>query len=195
VPTHWKVVDMSCVSAEVQEETWDRYRVLEPLLEEYAGGRVPEERIADRIREYVEEQERRLVRGERTSRVFGGHGASGMKGEQVGLVSVRSVQRWMRMFEMSGRDIRSLVPGYAQRGKRGMKLSQEVEDILRMAVERVYLRRERAPVTHVKDVGEGDDCGEERDSFGRRSGIGGAVENEYLPLYRPLGSGGGRYRT
>ena len=38
VPTHWKVVDMSCVSAEVQEETWDRYRVLEPLLEEYAGA-------------------------------------------------------------------------------------------------------------------------------------------------------------
>lgn len=57
----------------------------------------------------------------------------------------------MRMFEMSGRDIRSLVPGYAQRGKRGMKLSQEVEDSLRMAVERVYLRRERAPVTHVID--------------------------------------------
>lgn len=93
VPTRWRVVDLSCVSVEVQEETWDRYRVLEPLLEEYAGGRIPEERIADRIRAYVEEQERRLVRGERTSRVFGGHGASGLKGEQVGLVSVRSVQR------------------------------------------------------------------------------------------------------
>jgi hypothetical protein len=98
VRTHWKVVDMSCVSAEVQEETWDRYRVLEPLLEEYGDGRVPEERIADRIREYVEEQERRLVRGERTGRVFGGHGKAGEKEEKAGLVCVRSVQRWMRMF-------------------------------------------------------------------------------------------------
>jgi hypothetical protein len=120
--------------------------------------------------------------------VFGGHGTAGEKErgekeEAAGLVSVRSVQRWMRMFERSGRDIRSLVPGYAQRGKRGMKLSQEVEDVLRVAVERVYLRRERAPVTHVKDVGEGDDCREERGTFGRGSGIGDAVENECLPLY------------
>ena len=182
VPTHWKVVDMSCVSAEVQEETWDRYRVLEPLLEKYADGRVPEERIVDRIREYVEEQERRVVRGERTGQVFGGHGTAGEKEEKAGLVSVRSVQRWMRMFERSGRDIRSLVPGYAQRGKRGMKLSKEVEDVLRVAVERVYVRRERAPVTHVKDVGAGNDCGKERDTAGRGSGLGYAVENEYLPL-------------
>jgi hypothetical protein len=63
-----------------------------------------------------------------------------------------------------------------------MKLSKEVEEVLRVAVERVYLRRERAPVTHVKDVGESDDCGEERDPLGRRSGIGDAVENECLPL-------------
>lgn len=112
---------------------------------------MPEERIASRIRAYVEEQEQRLVRGERRSRVFGGHGTVGKKGEPLGLVSVRSVQRWVQMFERSGRDIRSLVPGYAQRGKRGMKLSQEVEEVLKVAVERVYLRRERAPVTHVID--------------------------------------------
>lgn len=89
VRTHWKGVDMSCVSEEVQEETWDRYRVLEPLLEEYRGWGVPEERIADRIREYVEEQERRLVRGERTRRVFGGHGTVGEKEGKAGLVSAR----------------------------------------------------------------------------------------------------------
>lgn len=32
-----------------------------------------------------------------------------------------------------------------------MKLSPEVEEVLKVAVERVYLRRERAPVTHVID--------------------------------------------
>jgi putative transposase len=42
-------------------------------------------------------------------------------------------------------------PRYAQRGKRGMKLSKEVKEDLRGAVERVYLRREQAPVTHVID--------------------------------------------
>lgn len=51
---------------------------------------MPEERIADRILEYVEEQERRLVRGERTERVFGGHGTAGEKEGKAGVVSARA---------------------------------------------------------------------------------------------------------
>ncbi len=66
-------------------------------------------------------------------------------------ISTRQARRWIKEFEESRRDIRSLVPAYHKRGRRPAPLSPGVEELLKTAVEKVYETEQRAPVTKVID--------------------------------------------
>jgi putative transposase len=67
------------------------------------------------------------------------------------LISARQVRRWIEAYELSRRDIRSLVPTYYRRGMRGVQLPPGVETLLQEAVEKVYKTEERATVKKVID--------------------------------------------
>lgn len=67
------------------------------------------------------------------------------------LISARQVRRWIAEFELSGRDIRSLVPTYDKRGMRGVQLPPAVEELLQEAVQEVYMTEERPNVKKVRD--------------------------------------------
>jgi len=67
------------------------------------------------------------------------------------LISARQVRRWIREFEQSRRDIRSLVPTYYKRGMRGVQLHPEVIKQLEKAVDTVYMTEERVSVKKVID--------------------------------------------
>ena len=66
-------------------------------------------------------------------------------------VGTRAVRRWMKDFENSRRDIRSLVPEYYKRGRREVKMVPEVKELLEIAVSEVYETEQRAQVTKVID--------------------------------------------
>jgi putative transposase len=71
--------------------------------------------------------------------------------ETLLLISARQVRRWIEEFELSGRDIRSLVPAYHKRGMRGVQLHTTVEELLQKAVVEVYMTEERPSVQKVID--------------------------------------------
>ncbi len=71
--------------------------------------------------------------------------------EALLLVSARQVRRWIEEFEVSGKDIRSLVPSYHKRGMRGVQLHPIVEELLQKAVVEVYMTEERPTVQKVID--------------------------------------------
>lgn len=71
--------------------------------------------------------------------------------EALLLISARQVRRWIEEFEVSGRDIRSLVPAYHKRGMRGVQLHPVVEELLQKAVVEVYMTAERPTVQKVID--------------------------------------------
>lgn len=64
-------------------------------------------------------------------------------------ISSRAVRRWIKDFEKSRRDIRSLVPQYYNRGRREVAMSSEVKELLKIAVTEVYETEQRAQVTKV----------------------------------------------
>lgn len=61
----------------------------------------------------------------------------------------RTVSRWIRRYQVSHQDIRSLVPSYHQRGPHQSQMSPFVETLLQQAIKQTYLTNVRAPVTHV----------------------------------------------
>lgn len=61
----------------------------------------------------------------------------------------RTVSRWIRRYQISHQDIRSLVPSYHQRGPHQSQMSPFVETLLQQAIKQTYLTNVRAPVTHV----------------------------------------------
>ena len=67
------------------------------------------------------------------------------------LISARQVRRWIEEYELSGRDIRSLVPAYYKRGMRGVQLHPEVAKRLKEAVDTVFMTEERVTVKKVHD--------------------------------------------
>ena len=71
--------------------------------------------------------------------------------EALLLISARQVRRWIEEFEVSRRDIRSLVPAYHRRGMRGVQLHPVVEELLQKAVVEVYMTEERPTVKKVLD--------------------------------------------
>ena len=61
----------------------------------------------------------------------------------------RTVSRWIRRYQISHQDIRSLVPSYHQRGPHQSQMSPFVETLLQQAIKQTYLTNVRAPVSHV----------------------------------------------
>jgi len=74
-----------------------------------------------------------------------------LSSEALLLISARQVRRWIEEFEVSRRDIRSLVPAYHRRGMRGVQLHPVVEELLQKAVVEVYMTAERPTVKKVLD--------------------------------------------
>jgi putative transposase len=66
-------------------------------------------------------------------------------------VSARTARRWIEEYEKSREDIRSLVPAYDHRGRRGVQLLTKVVELLEQAIKEVYETEERPPVTKVID--------------------------------------------
>ncbi|MGQ4646628.1 hypothetical protein [Lyngbya aestuarii] len=52
--------------------------------------------------------------------------------------------RWLKDYEASGQDIRSLVPKYVSKGNRQPRLNPEVRKIISKAIEQVYLKPSQA---------------------------------------------------
>ena len=67
------------------------------------------------------------------------------------LISARTARRWMEVYEKSHEDIRSLVPAYDGRGRRGVQLLTKVVELLVQAIKEVFETEERPPVTKVID--------------------------------------------
>jgi putative transposase len=61
----------------------------------------------------------------------------------------RTVSRWLRRYQTSHQDIRSLVPSYHLRGPHQGSLHPFLETLLQQAIQETYLTNVRAPVTHV----------------------------------------------
>ncbi|MEH2075879.1 MAG: DDE-type integrase/transposase/recombinase [Nostoc sp.] len=62
-----------------------------------------------------------------------------------------TLYRWLKGYEYSGKDIRSLVPNYRGRGDYRSKLQAEVNEIVEKAVKKIYLTPFRASVDAVYD--------------------------------------------
>lgn len=65
-------------------------------------------------------------------------------------VSRRSIFRWLRCYEQSGQDIRTLLPATDQRGGKGQsRLDPEVNAIIEQTIRALYLMREKASIDDV----------------------------------------------
>ncbi len=62
-----------------------------------------------------------------------------------------TLYRWLRSYERSGKDIRSLVPNYRRRGDYRPKIAPEVRQIIDKAITAIYLTPSRASVDAVYD--------------------------------------------
>ncbi len=62
-----------------------------------------------------------------------------------------TLYRWVRDYDNSGKDIRSLIPNYKARGNRKPKLVPEVHKIIESAIKLIYLNPARATVDAVYD--------------------------------------------
>ena len=74
---------------------------------------------------------------------------TGMPSQPLLDLTPRTVSRWIRRYQISHQDIRSLVPSYHQRGPHQSQMSPFVETLLQQAIKQTYLTNVRAPVTHV----------------------------------------------
>lgn len=63
-----------------------------------------------------------------------------------------SVYRWKKRYLESGRDIRSLVPRYANSGNRTKRYPAEVEEVVETAITQCYLKKERGTVQDTLDI-------------------------------------------
>lgn len=159
------------------QETWDRYQLLRELVDLPRNERT-DEKIEKEIEKYVVQQIQLIVSGERTNPVFPRRSGKRKKrtaqekveappsstleetevtaAERLAStpllhISARQVRRWIKEFERSRRDIRCLVPTYNKRGCRGVQLNLKVEELLKIAVDEVYMTEQRLPVTKVID--------------------------------------------
>lgn len=114
-----KVIDMSNYSKKKQEKAKFRLWVIEPLLD------LPQSKF-EHIQARIEE-----VKSE-------GHKAS-----------KTSVYRWLKNYEESNRDIRSLLDGKRRGGKGKTRLNQEVIRIMEAVINEIYMRREKCSIDTV----------------------------------------------
>ena len=63
-----------------------------------------------------------------------------------------TLYRWLKAYQRSGSDIRSLIPRHSAKGNFNPKLSPEVNQLLDEVVTEVYLTPERPTITQVYDV-------------------------------------------
>ncbi len=68
------------------------------------------------------------------------------------LPGVSTVQVWKRDYIYSGRDIRSLIPAFDKCGGRGKtRRCNRLDDLIRLAFDRVFMRMERRNIRHVHE--------------------------------------------
>jgi putative transposase len=128
IKTSYEFTDLSFLPEELREETWGRYSLIKPLLQEESRTR---QVVENRVKEFLAEKERFSFSRQ--------------------TLSPETVYRWIRRFEEGHQNIRALVPGYSRRGKKGTQLVPLVEDLLMRAIEEVYYTDQRSPKQHVVD--------------------------------------------
>ena len=62
-----------------------------------------------------------------------------------------TLYRWLKNYSSSGKDIRSLVPLHSAKGNRQSRLNPEVQQILKNAIDQLYLNTTQAEGTDVYD--------------------------------------------
>lgn len=129
--TEHKVVDLADCPPEAVEIARFRLDVIQPLLgmEERTKQNILER--VENIRIYTQKQQLN-------------------KSHYLKTVSYSSIYRWIKAYESSGRDIRSLLPAFDRRGGRNNpRIKLEINNIVKSAIDDIYLNRERKTVDDV----------------------------------------------
>ncbi|MBM7842182.1 Mu transposase C-terminal domain-containing protein [Herpetosiphon giganteus] len=116
-----------------REEAWRRYQLLLPLLKR------PE---AERTRVNIQAYTATLNPTEQESAT---------KSRGLGTaISPQSIERWLRLFEQSGYDLRALVPRFHRSSRKGeSRLNAEVNDIIQQALTECSINRQHRTVDDV----------------------------------------------
>jgi putative transposase len=149
----------------IQDITWHRYQLIRPLIHLPSRARTKQV-VEQRIQEYLslldpaltshtipfkEQDSSQQKTG--TRRLSKTHGLdTSRQGVQLAPlfdVTPRTVARWIRRYQNSHEDVRSLIPSYQTRGPRHNRLSPLLQTLLQQAIKETYLTNIRAPVTHV----------------------------------------------
>lgn len=89
----------------------------------------------------------RAIISQRVAEVQASYDEIGNQSRLKNAISVSSIYRWIRAYERSGHDIRSLIPSVNKRGATGQsRLESEVELVIQGVIKSMYLVRERVTI-------------------------------------------------
>lgn len=136
LPTTYSFANLADLPPRLQDITWHRYQLIRPLLHLPSRARTHQV-VEHRIQEYCSllQREHALASSPSPTPFFA--------------ITPRTVARWIRRYQLSQQDIRSLVPSYHRRGPRHNRLHPLLQSLLQQAINETYLTNVRAPVTHV----------------------------------------------
>ena len=173
------LADLTDLPMHLQDIAWHRYQLIRPLLHLSSRQRtkhVVEERIRAYFSSLEEEKipgrtsfflslaqprdtsaQHDTSSGDAVPQPAQTHPLSPVETKQLSEIlsqssphlTSRTVSRWLRRYQESHEDIRSLVPSYHQRGPQHHRLAPVIETLLQQAIKHTYLTNVRAPITHV----------------------------------------------
>jgi hypothetical protein len=174
LPTAYAFANLADLPPRLQDITWHRYQLIRPLIALSSRART-QQVVEHRIQEYLSSLDPALTSHNTTSKeqdtsqremgtIQRSHTcdldasqpeeqhamlASSLPLAPLFDVTPRTVARWIRRYQISHEDIRSLVPSYQTRGPHHNRLSPLLQALLQQAITETYLTNVRAPVTHV----------------------------------------------
>jgi putative transposase len=174
LPTAYAFANLADLPPRLQDITWHRYQLIRPLIALSSRART-QQVVEHRIQEYLSsldpaltshntasnEQDTSQREMETIQRSHTRDLDASQQEEQHAMlasslplaplfdITPRTVARWIRRYQISHEDIRSLVPSYQARGPRHNRLSPLLQALLQQAIKETYLTNVRAPVTHV----------------------------------------------
>jgi putative transposase len=111
-----------------------RYWVIQPLVKMEAA-----KRTRQAIKERITAVESALAQGSAPIKLtYDGNNEKGIRTH----LSVASIYRWLKVYEESGGDIRSLIPNWHKGGRRNY-LDETVDQIVTSVIDELHLQRER----------------------------------------------------
>jgi putative transposase len=154
--TSFTFTDLADLPPRLQDITWHRYQLIRPLMALPSRTRT-QQVVEHRIQEYLSSLDPSWAAHPASHE----HNTSLQQEDPHAMltsspslaplfdITPRTVARWMRRYQISHEDIRSLVPSYHTRGPRHNRLSPLLQSLLQQAIKETYLTNVRAPVTHV----------------------------------------------